>query len=170
MIYDKDSTLTHPLARRLPDIITGLDSIIHKEDDSSDCVANNFPDTLVLDLDAAEVATAKNESRDQNSTMDCAFAVKESNTVNMLLVEFRFNYINLKNLNRNKLIDKVVGSGLLLDHSVGIFNEYIFIFQPELKAQAQRRLFMMNPRIPTNYIALDVSDLKSRFFNPSAIE
>lgn len=164
MKYDKVKTLAHPLAAKWPVVIVELDVIIHNEDDSSMSIANNFPGTQVLDLDRAEVETAKQESRLRNSTMDCSFAISDLNDTKMLLVEFRFNYLNLKNLNRNKLLDKVAGSILLLGNTIGIFQEYIFIFQPSLKAQAQRRLFMMNPKIPTNYIALDVNDLKSRFF------
>lgn len=164
MKYDKNSTLTHSLAVKLPLIAIDLDLIIHNEDDLSLSVKNNFPDSKVLDMDLAEVETAKLEARLRNSTMDCSFAITELEDTKILLVEFRFNYVNLKNLNRNKLIDKVTGSISLLGNSIDIFPEYIFIFQPGLKAQAQRRLFMMNPKIPTNYIAYEVNDLKARFF------
>lgn len=164
MKYSKNCTLAHYLAVKLPTILKDLDLIIHNEDDSSLKAANNFQDTKVMDMDAAEVETAKQDLRLQNSTMDCCFAISDLNNTKMLLVEFRFNYTNLKNLNRNKLLDKVAGSILLLGNTIEIFQEYIFIFQPSLKAQAQRRLFMMNPKIPTYYIALDINDLKSRFF------
>ena len=164
MKYDKISTVSHYLAVKMSKIVVNLDLMIHSEDISSLIMANNFPDTKVLDIDAAEVEIAKYEFRLQNSTMDCSFAISDLNDTKMLLVEFRFNYLNLKNLNRNKLLDKVAGSILLLGNNIGIFQEYIFIFQPSLKAQAQRRLFMMNPKIPSNYIALEINDLKSRFF------
>lgn len=164
MKYDLNSTINHYLAVRLPQIVTDLDLLISREDKSSIIVSNGFPNSKVMDLDAAEVEKARCESRPQNSTMDCSFAVSDLKETKMLLVEFRFNYVNLKNLNRKKLIDKVAGSILLLGNSIQCYPEYIFIFQPGLKAQAKRRLFMMNPQIPTNYIALDLNDLKSRFF------
>jgi hypothetical protein len=164
MKYDAYNTLNHYLALKIPTTVKELDVLIHNEDESSYSVANIFPETKVLDLDFAEVETAKSEARYRNSTMDCAFALYEESKIQMLLVEFRFNYSNLRNLNRIKLLNKVSGSIALLGNSIEIFEEYIFIFKPNLKAQAQRRLFMMNPRIPTNYIALDLNDLKLMYF------
>lgn len=82
----------------------------------------------------------------------------------MLLVELRFNYKNLANLNRIVLLEKVNGSFLALDNSVDINSNYIFIFQPHLVQQAINRLQRMNPKIPNNYTAMDLDQLIANYF------
>lgn len=96
--------------------------------------------------------------------MDTTFAISNTSSIEMLLVELRFNYRNLSNLDRNELLGKVSGSINLLGNSVVINNNYIFIFQPNLIQQAINRLQRMNPRIPNNYIAMDLNQLISVYF------
>ena len=95
--------------------------------------------------------------------MDCTFAISDDSKTEMLLVEFRFNYKNLQNLNRNKLVDKVECSQEILGNSIPINEKSIFIFQKNLKAQAQSRIYRMYPRVPNNYLAMDLDDLKKFF-------
>ena len=96
--------------------------------------------------------------------MDTTFAISDSITLEMLLVELRFNYTNLANLNRTVLLEKVSGSHLTLKNIENIHRDYIFIFQPHLVQQAINRLQRMNPRIPNNYVAMDLSQLIQLYF------
>ncbi len=86
-----------------------------------------------------------------------------TNKEEMLLVELRFNYQNLKNLKKSDLEGKVRGSVALLPNNV-IHTEYLFIFQPNLVAEARRRLARMNPVIPNNYKTMDLDKLKETYF------
>jgi hypothetical protein len=163
MLYSQGDTLNHKIAVAYKACLLDLDDLIHQEDNLSVGNVGQFNSSVVIDLDSVEVLKAQAEVRQQNSTMDCSFAIKDKKT-EMLLVEFRFNYSNLKNLNRNKLISKVSGSILLLGNSIPINSNYIFIFHKNLVAQATSRFFRMNPRIPTNYIVMDLDYLKATYF------
>jgi hypothetical protein len=81
-------------------------------------------------------------------------------------MEFRFNYQNLKNLDRQKLIDKVKGSTTALSNPTNLHKKYYFVFNSNLKQQAISRLNRMNPMIPQNYIAVDMRDVMDLFFSP----
>lgn len=165
MKYCQNTTTNHPAIINITGCLINLDTLIHNEDDSSSCVGNLFGNICVINLDHVELINAKNQKRNQNSTMDCTFGINnKNNTPHMLLVEFRFNYTRLKNLNRNKLIDKVSGSINLLGNSIPIFHDHIFIFHSNLKSQAKSRLFRMNPTIPINYQVMDLSELFTTFF------
>jgi hypothetical protein len=99
--------------------------------------------------------------------MDCTFAIEieETDSYEMLMVELRYNYLNLQNLTRTKLLDKVSGSTLALGNSVIISNIFIFIFTTALKEQARSRLFRMIPRVPNNYVVMDIYELKAQYFS-----
>lgn len=96
--------------------------------------------------------------------MDCSFAISDEEIVNMLLVEFRFNYKNLANLPAGKLRDKVSGSFNLLGESPTIHNFYIFVFNNDLIQQAKSRFSRLNPRIPNNYIVMNIYELHNVYF------
>jgi hypothetical protein len=121
---------------------------------------------IVLDMDCVELKLAKAESRKQNKSMDSAFVIADNSGTkkDILLVEFRFNYTNMKNLDRNELEGKVSGSLNSLKSITNIHTQHYFIFDSSLKNQALSRLNRMNPRIPTYYIATDISEFKSMFF------
>ncbi|KMU62805.1 hypothetical protein EZBTHKR_1288 [Elizabethkingia anophelis] len=96
--------------------------------------------------------------------MDSAFVVSNGKT-EILLVEFRFNYVKMKNLDKKELFGKVNGSKNALRSSTLIIQDrYFFIFDKNLKEQAKRRFRNMVPSMPNNYIATDLSDLKSLYF------
>lgn len=164
MNYSKEDTLNHKLAITYHECLVDLDELIHKENDSSLNKDVQFASSIVIDLDSVEILKAKAEGRQQNSTMDCSFAIATKNGIKMQIVEFRFNYSNLRNLNRNKLIDKVSGSVLLLENSPPVNSNYVFVFNKNLIAQATSRFFRMNPKIPTNYVVMDLDHLKLLYF------
>lgn len=121
---------------------------------------------LVINMDCVEADLANASGRLRNKSMDSAFVILDNAGTNLeiLLVEFRFNYANLKNLNRNEMLGKVLGSTSALLPISNIHGNYIFVFETNLKNQAISRLNRMNPQIPTHYIAMDISDLKSIYF------
>jgi hypothetical protein len=119
---------------------------------------------VVLDMDLVEKKTAKTESRTLNKSMDSAFIITNNEDTKVLFVEFRFNYEKMRGLNRNALIEKVSGSIAVLNNNPNIHNQYYFIFKSNLKYQAIRRFRNMNPSIPNNFIATDITDLKATFF------
>lgn len=163
MKYSKQKTVSHIVAQNYSSCLVDIDQLIFQDDDSLFEVGNKFDNSNVIDLDGVEILRAKTERRNQKSTMDCTFAISNEFKTEMLLVEFRFNYVNLQNLNRNKLVDKVECSHEILGDSLPINENSIFIFQKNLKAQAQSRLYRMYPRVPNNYIVMDLDDLMQFF-------
>jgi hypothetical protein len=164
MKYDKLETNNHSVNLSHPCCNKDFNQILLDEDDSLAILPNVFNAAVVIDLDCVEVENARNEHRNQNRTMDVTFAISDTNNLEMLLVELRFNYKNLANLNRIELLEKVDGSTLILGNTVKVNGDYIFIFQPHLVQQAINRLQRMNPRIPNNYIAMDLSVLVQKYF------
>jgi len=164
MKYNKPQTENHSVSQLHPSCLKDLNQIILDEDDSLVVLPTIFNNTTVLDLDCVEIIDAKNERRTRNRTMDCTFAISNPINTEMLLVELRFNYQNLSNLNRTVLIEKVAGSLLALGNTININSNYILIFQPHLVQQAINRLQRMNPQIPNNYIAMDLNQLINTYF------
>lgn len=163
MKYNNTETETHIVAKTYSSCLVDIDQLIFKDDDSLLEVGNEFDNSVVIDLDGVEILRAQADKRNRKSTMDCTFAISDDTKTEMLLVEFRFNYVNLQNLNRNKLVDKVECSQEILGDSIPINENSIFIFQKNLKAQAQSRIYRMNPRVPNNYLVMDLDDLKQFF-------
>jgi hypothetical protein len=163
MKYNNTETESHIVAQTYSSCLVDIDQLIFKDDDSLLEVGNEFDNSVVIDLDGVEILRAQADKRNQKSTMDCTFAISDDTKTEMLLVEFRFNYVNLQNLNRNKLVDKVECSKEILGDSIPINENSIFIFQKNLKAQAQSRIYRMYPRVPNNYLVMDLDDLKQFF-------
>jgi len=164
MEYNKVETENHIVSRTYFCCIKDFNRIILEEDDSLSVLPTVFTDIKVIDLDCVEIEKARREHRNRNRTMDSTFAISDSSSLEMLLVEFRFNYTNLANLNRLILLEKVTGSESILGNSVRIHRYYIFIFKPHLVQQAINRLQRMNPRIPNNYIAMDLNQFLLMYF------
>ncbi|TAG54367.1 MAG: hypothetical protein EAZ27_09135 [Cytophagales bacterium] len=164
MQYSKLATLNHAVSVKNPACVTNFNDLIIKEGfEGSEIVFQN--DVIVLDMDCVESKNANAEKGDNLSSMDCTFAI-EINKINveMLMVEPRFNYKNLQNLDRKKLLDKVKGSTKALGNSEKINEKNVFIFNSYLKAQAKSRFSRMLPRIQDNYIAMDIFDLHNLYF------
>ena len=166
MKYSKPETLAHIVSINNPGCLTIFNDLIVTE--GYDGAGNVFnDDVIVLDMDCVEINNARNDgNRNRNSSMDCTFAIKDevNHSVEMLLVELRFNYQKLKKLKQQKLLDKVSGSTLALGTSVPISPTYIFIFKTNLKAQARSWFFRKFPTIPRNYVVMDILDLKACYF------
>ena len=120
----------------------------------------------LLDMDCVENQLAKEGQRNRFKSMDSALVVVQESdaTHKIILVEFRFNYQNMKNLTKVELFEKVAGSTNALENTLIIEDKYYFIFKADLKQQAINRLYRMNPR-PNNFIATDIHELKTLFFD-----
>ena len=116
---------------------------------------------IVLDMDCVELSFCIGVKSPQKS-MDFAFV---SNNDEVILVELRCNYINLKNLKRNDLLEKrKYSEDILIKHGYSLFYNKIYcVFSDSFKQQAIRRLRNMNPTIPSEFVAISVTDLKSFF-------
>jgi len=164
MKYNGLATLNHSISKSYPSCLADLNEVILREDDSLSSIPALFDSICVQDMDCVERIIANAELRQRRKSMDISFAISNTSRTEMLLVELRFNYKNLANLNREVLMDKVFGTSENLGITIPIHNDYIFIFQPSLVAQAINRLQRMNPRIPNNYVAMDIHNFKHIYF------
>ncbi len=164
MSYCRTTTENHSVAISHPSTLKDFNIINAKEGYSGPAVFTNGE--IVIDMDEAEAIISRNEGRVRRRSMDISFAVDNLNLSGkeMVLVELRYNYVNMQNLSRTILEEKVIGSLNVIGTSVPIYTDYIFIFQSNLIQQARSRFFRMNPRINSNYVVMDINDLKVLFF------
>lgn len=122
----------------------------------------------VLDMDCVEKQLAKEEGqRKKLKSMDSALVVVQESdaTHKIILVEFRFNYKKMSNLTKVELFEKMAGSTNALENTLIIDDKYYFIFNANLKQQAINRFRRMVPSMPHNFIATDIHELKTLFFD-----
>ncbi len=163
MKYNRDSTINHELVQKYPNCLQDFDEIIFNDDDSLDSKPNDFNNVKVINLDDVEISVSREQNnRQRNKTMDTTFVISNENKEEMLLVELRFNYTNLKNLKLSELKGKIEGSCLLLNDL--IHEKYIFIFKTNVTPVARNRLSRMNPKPPQNYEVMDLDKLKETYF------
>lgn len=164
MRYNKFSTLRLSVGRDWNDCLKSLSDL---------AVAEGCVDTLpaytsgivVLDSDRIERKLSTALRRSPNKSMDLCCVISD-NTLGLseiLLVELRFNYQNMKNLKKSDLYDKVNGTAAALAPNT-IHNKYYFIFNSSLKFQAMRRFRNMVPSMPQNFVATDMQDLLTLHF------
>jgi hypothetical protein len=165
MKYSKIETINLSVLINKKQCLKNLNELIITEG-CTDVMPVFTNEEIVLDMDFVEGRTASEQKRIPHKSMDSAFMIidKEGDNKEILLVEFRFNYSNMKNLDKKSLFDKVAGSELALKSPTNLHNKYIFIFNTNLKNQAIRRFRNMVPSMPKNYIATDINDLKVLYF------
>jgi hypothetical protein len=166
MKYCISTTQGHPIAKAHPTSIEDFNNLLAKEGYTETTTLFNSQE-IVLNLDTVEALIALNEgNRNRNSSMDITFGIADTNLANkmMVLVELRLNYTNPNNLKREKLEDKVAGSLLALTTVIPVYPDFIFVFQSDKTQEAKSRLFRMYPKIPNNYKAMDLEELKAAFF------
>lgn len=160
MRYSKFKTLKLAVNLQKQDCLQNLNTLVVAEGctEAMPFFTNN---EVIIDMDCVERKVAASNGRLQFKSMDSAFV----NYIDeIVLVEFRFNYVNMKNLDKVSLFGKVSGSTAALTGYGNIHNRYFFIFNSTLKNQAIRRFRDMNPSMPQNYIATDLIDLKAIYF------
>lgn len=123
-----------------------------------------FKDELIcIDMDEVEKVNAKDQNRDDlNSSMDSAFLLKNRKVV---LVEYRFNYQNLRNLDSKKLTSKKFYSEqIVVKNKYLVYSNFYYVFSSNVIEQARRRFRNFNPKLPQVYKVIELKDLKSMFF------
>jgi hypothetical protein len=165
MRYSKPETLNLSAHLNRNNCLEDLNQLILNEG-YSDVPPVSIDNKIVLNMDCVESELAKEEARNQNMSMDSAFVIvsNDKSIKEILLVEFRFNYQSLTHLKRDDLLNKVSGSTNALKNTLNIHQRYIFVFSSNLKEQAVRWLFRKYPRVPNNYVATDIAELKSLLF------
>jgi hypothetical protein len=170
MKYCNTTTINHPIAQTYSDCLQNINHILFN--DSQDChgyIVPNFENNeIVINLDDVETKLTNDLGRlEKNMSMDLAFGLSNSDSTNqeMLMVELRLNYLNPNNLKKEKIDGKVTGSILALGNHTPIHEKYIFIFKTNQVAEAKNRLFRMIPTVNSNYIVMDLENLKSIYFN-----
>ena len=94
--------------------------------------------------------------------MDSAFLLKSRKVV---LVEYRFNYQNLKNLDSKKLTSKKFYSEqIVVKNKYLVYSDFYYVFSSNVIEQARRRFRNFNPKLPQVYKVIELKDLKSMFF------
>jgi hypothetical protein len=166
MKYCEQTTRGHEINQRTNGAcLSSINEVIEK-DDSTKTNLIFERDVIVINLDEAEKVISRGQQCKPSKSMDICFGLtnKEFN-LSILLVEFRFNYRNMRNLDKSELDGKLQGSKKLLGESISIKDEYIFIFQKDLQQQAKSRLQRMNPRVPSNYVVMNIYELKNKYFD-----
>lgn len=160
MKYSKQATVVYAGALSKKECLEPINDFILREGYNEGALGFATDDE-VIDMDCVEHLIASHEKRNPSKSMDSSFIADNDEVVFM---EFRFNYQNLKNLDRQKLIDKVKGSTTALNNPTNLHKKYYFVFNSNLKQQAINRFNRMNPMIPQNYIAVDMGDVMELFF------
>lgn len=84
-------------------------------------------------------------------------------SIQMLLVELRFNYRNPKNIGKQEIIDKITHSKELLVGNT-IYPEYIFIFNDNVYNQARNHFFRLFNAKKTNCHIMTEKEFYDLFF------
>lgn len=167
MKYDKQKTINHPVSATYPCCIQDFNEVVKNEDESLSQIPNLLNDVDVLNLDYAKDKKSIEVGEERPKSMDITFAISENNDSEMVLVDFKLNVRNPNTLKKDGLERKVSDSIVFLGNSIPIHNQYVFVFQPKKVQQARNRLQRMIPKIPNNYVAMDLQDLINRYFEKS---
>ncbi|MBN6710155.1 hypothetical protein JFL47_02725 [Haemophilus haemoglobinophilus] len=142
--------------------LTSINQLVIKEGFNGNLI---FKDEYVcIDMDQVERVKANDENRVQlNKSMDSAFSLENTTIV---LVEYRFNYQNLKNLKSQDLtLKKFFSEQIISKEKYLLHNEVYYVFDSSVIEQAKRRFRNFNPQLPQEYKPIELQDLKSKFFS-----
>src|ERR1039457_5423234 len=136
MKYCQPTTQAHPLAERYPQYLNNINTIIREEGGTN----RPFNTEVALKLDKI-----KECSDDINIThmksMDMVLGIKDGTNSLSLLVEFKLDCKNARNLKEGELREKIKDSKILLFGSgIPVHNRYVFIFNDELLENESRRI------------------------------
>jgi hypothetical protein len=164
MKYCRITTENHPVSLACPDCIEDISALLLKEGHITLFAFTN--DEVVLNLDCVETLLALKGVRDKRKSMDMTFGIaNDDRSVQlMVLVELKLNHLNPNNVKRDFLEQKVIESTAVLSNSIHIYANYIFLFRSDRKEEAKNRFFRMNPKIPNEYLVMDVEELYDTFF------
>lgn len=165
MKYCKITTINHPISLTYPNCIEDINSLFIREGyaSSQKPFINN---EVILNLDFVESEVAPLANRPKNRSMDFTFGLSNNgqSIQLMVLAELKLNQQNPNQLKREHLEEKVAGSMGVLNNSIDIYANYIFIFRSDKKEEAKSRFFRMNPKIPNEYLVMDIEEFYNTFF------
>jgi hypothetical protein len=166
MKYSKFSTIKLGIQTGFRDCLSNLNTLIVKEGCLEGMPLFDNSD-VVLDMDCVESKIAKSEGRTNKKSMDSLLVVNDSSGYSQIVfVEFRFNYKSMKNLKAKDLRGKKKYSKKNMNdlgfHNIN--NNYYYVFDPDLKAQARRYFRSLYPSMPSNFKPISISELKDIFF------
>ncbi|MGE9310139.1 hypothetical protein ACLOAU_00715 [Niabella sp. CJ426] len=165
MKYCSETTTTHPTSVSCPHCVNDFNDLLSAEGYIASQQLFNMGE-VVLNLDCVEATCAAAAGLERAKSMDLAFGISDlkKECQLMVLVEIRLNYQNPNNVRRDKLHEKVLGSIAALGSHLPIYANYIFVFREDKKQEARNRFFRMNPKIPNEYLVMDLDELKATFF------
>lgn len=165
MKYCKESTEITANLFDPASILVQLNELI-KEEGGLNSTLIFEEETIVINGDLLEEFLAENEKRSKEKSVDVIFAIQdESSNLKIQFVEFRLNYTggySFRNLKLQDLKGKVDGSKKVINDAINGF--FPFIFQDHLVQQAKSRLYRMSPKVPQEFVAMTLSELKNEFF------
>lgn len=164
LTYCCETTLSHEVSRANEDCLRKIKDIIINEGGPKN---NGFKDNYIaLYIDLVE---RKSQSPSPKSTMDIGVGMSSGkrNRV-MLLVEFKFNIGNPRNIGVSDLNLKIKNTKDIVGSDPPIHPEYIFVFQARIINQAKHeinKLFKNNPRYTRCIQVYDLNLLRETYFN-----
>lgn len=166
MKYCRITTMNHPTSLAHPSCIEDINALLLTEGDiGTGALFTN--DEVVLNLDCVEAKIAFYDGdRERNKSMDFSFGIAndERSIQLMVLAELKLNSLNPNSIRREHLEEKVTASINVLTNAIDIYANYIFIFRNDKKEEARSRFFRMNPKIPNEYLVMDLEELYYNFF------
>lgn len=166
MKYSKIETIRFGIQIGFKDCLTNLNNLLVK-DGCLELMPFFDEKYIVLDMDCVEEKIAKSEGRNNKKSMDSLFILKDSVGIKeIVFVEFRFNYKSMKNLKAIDLRNKKKYSERNIRNLgyTNIHNNYYYVFDPDLNAQARRYFRSLYPSMPNNFKPITISNLKNNFF------
>ena len=163
--YCEETTKNHPVYKKYESCcVEYIADVIKKENKKKSNLFENNKYT-VINVDSVEKELAKKEKRGENRpTMDIAFGIisKQKKDKNFLLVEFKLNVSNYKNISKTEIKDKVNGTKDIIDKGYySIYNFYIVIVTEVIK----RRHYSEKSQKKESIEYESLSTLKGKYFN-----
>lgn len=158
MKYSKTLTEAHPLCCQYKECLQPLSHCMKTEGGKGLLFCN---EETCLNLDKLEKVLSK---KILQATMDLTIGLSSNQkSIQMLLVELRFNYRNPKNIGKQEIIDKITHSKELLVGNT-IYPEYIFIFNDNVYNQARNHFFRLFNAKKTNCRIMTENEFYDLFF------
>lgn len=123
-------------------------------------------DTVAIDMDRLERFVASSESRNLNRSMDSSFVISNEQSSCIVFVEFRFNYVTIKNVKGLELVEKQQGSCLICTNKGrhNFHSDFYYVFSEGYVQQGKNRLRRLFPLVPNNFVACSIEDIRNDFF------
>ncbi len=165
MKYSKQATENYARYINNEECLEPLNQLIIDQACDEEIVTFNHDD-VILNMDSVEERSADAEVRDLNKSMDSAFIVESAGgNREIVLVEYKCRMNGIRNLSVDELIDKVNGSTAILSNPPNTHEKYYFVYNSTIKEQVRSKLSRLIHRVPETYIALNLKELKEKFFD-----